>query len=156
MNLVAEIAAALLGFIAIFLALSRSDGRFAESDRHFIQAMIMSAALAIVLALSPRALSLFFADAQVWRIAAAVGLALGGTAMSLQIRQQLKMTRDEAEKIHWLWHGVAWSLALLAGAFFILALVDAARGSAYFVAGVSVTILLSLTVFTAVVFRRFF
>jgi preprotein translocase subunit SecE len=118
--------------------------------------MVMSAALAIVFALAPRALSLFFADAAVWRIAASAGLLLGGTAMSLQIRQQFRMSRDEAAKIHWLWHGVAWLLGMLAGVFFILALVDAGRSSAYFVAGVSTTVLLSLTVFTAVVFRRFF
>jgi hypothetical protein len=36
LNLVAEIAAALIGFIAVFLALSKTDGRFSESDRHFI------------------------------------------------------------------------------------------------------------------------
>jgi len=40
LDLVAEIAAALLGFIAVFLALSKSDGRFSESDRHFIQALV--------------------------------------------------------------------------------------------------------------------
>ena len=48
LDLVAEIAAALLGFIAIFLALSKKDGRFTESDRHFIQAFVFSASIAII------------------------------------------------------------------------------------------------------------
>ena len=47
LDLVAQIAAALLGFIAIFLALYRKDGRFAQSDRHFIQALVMSASIAL-------------------------------------------------------------------------------------------------------------
>ncbi len=156
LNLVAEIAAALLGFIAIFIALSRSDGRFAESDRHFIQAMVTSAALAIVLALAPRTLALFLAEAQAWRIAAMVGIGFGGLAMLLQARQQFRMSRDEAVKIHWLWHAVAWLLAATAAVLLILALIDAGRTSAYFVTGLSVMVLLSLTVFIAVVFRRFF
>jgi hypothetical protein len=42
---VAEIAAALLGFVATFLALSKADGRFAESDRIFIQAPVLGSSL---------------------------------------------------------------------------------------------------------------
>ena len=34
LDLIAQIAVALLGFIAIFLALPGPDGRFAQSDRH--------------------------------------------------------------------------------------------------------------------------
>jgi hypothetical protein len=66
LDLVAEIAIALLGFVAIFLALSRADGRFAESDRHFIQALVLGSALAIILALAPRSIILFVTDASVW------------------------------------------------------------------------------------------
>ena len=65
LNLVAEIAVALLGFIAVFLALSKPDGRFADSDWHFIQAKVMNGALAIVLALSPRTFALFVGDTTV-------------------------------------------------------------------------------------------
>jgi len=156
LSLIAEIAAALLGFIAVFIALSKSDGRFAASDRHFIQAMVMTAALAIVLALVPRALALFVSDSDVWRIAAAGGIVFGSVAMVLQARQQIGMSREEAEKIHWLWHAVAWLLAGMSAVMFILTLTNTARASAYFVAGVTVMVLLSLTVFIAVVFRRFF
>jgi hypothetical protein len=156
LSLVAEIAAALLGFIAVFIALSGTDGRFAESDRHFIQAMVMTAALAIVLALVPRALALFVPEAEVWRTAAMGGLVFGSVAMVLQARQQFAMSRKEAAKIHWLWHTVAWLLAGLSAVMLIMALVDSASASAYFVAGVTVMVMLSLTVFIAVVFRRFF
>ena len=50
--LIAEIAVALLGFLAVFIALSNKEGRFAESDRHFIQALVLCAALTIILSLT--------------------------------------------------------------------------------------------------------
>jgi len=156
LDLVAEIATALLGFIAIFLALSKSDGRFSESDRHFIQALVMSATVAIVLAISPRAISLFVTDASVWLSASILAIILGLLAMFLQARQQFRMSRDEAGQIHWLWHVVAWSLAVIGGGLFILAVVDDARTSAFFVSGVSLMVVLCLWVFIGVVFRRFF
>lgn len=87
LDLVAEIAAALLGFIAVFLALSKSDGRFSESDRHFIQALVLSSALAIVLSLAPRSFSLFAADATAWYTASILAITLGSLAILLQVRQ---------------------------------------------------------------------
>ena len=41
LGLIAEIAATLLGFIAVFLALSNEEGRFSAADRHFIQAIVL-------------------------------------------------------------------------------------------------------------------
>jgi hypothetical protein len=156
LGLIAEIAAAFLGFIAIFLALSKADGRFAESDRHFIQALVVTATLTIVLALSPRAISLFATDAMTWFSATILAITLGSLAMFVQARQQFRMSRDEAVQIHWVWHLVAWALGICAAIFFVLALVDSGRASAYFVGGVSLQVALSLWVFIGVVFRRFF
>jgi len=101
LDLVAEISVSLLGFIAIFLALSKTDGRFSASDRHFIQALVMSSALAIVLALAPRSIGLFIADVSVWYVASMLAIVLGSLTMFLQLWQQLRMTRDEAAQIHW-------------------------------------------------------
>ena len=156
LDLIAEIAAALLGFIAIFVALSKTDGRFAKSDRHFIQALVFSASLAIILSIAPRTLSLFGDDSSVWFIATILGLFLGSLVIFLQVRLQLGMTPEEAAQIHWLWHAGAWFIGIACGILFILALVDPGRNIAFYVSGVTLLLPLSLFVFIGVVFRRFF
>ncbi len=156
LNLIAEIAAALLGFIAVFLALSRSDGRFSQSDRHFVQALVLSSSLAIILALAPRSISLFVSATAVWVISAVLALVLGAVAAAVQIRLQLKMSRAEAAQIHWGWHVGAWSIAIASTAFFVSALFVLSKATAFYVAGVSMQIALALCVFIGVVFRRFF
>jgi hypothetical protein len=156
LDLVAEIATALLGFVAIFLALSRADGRFAESDRHFIQALVLGSALAIILALAPRSISLFVTDASVWYAATILAFVLGSISMFVQVRLQLRMSRDEAAQIHWMWHFVAWALSIASGLLFLLAILDSTRITAFYVSGVSLLIPLSLWVFIGLVFRRFF
>jgi len=156
LDLVAEVAAALLGFIAVFLALSRSDGRFSQSDRHFIQALVMTSATAIILALAPRSISLFVADDVVWYAASILAITLGTMAMLLQVSLQRRMAPNEAVQIHWLWHLSAWMLSAASGILFILAIFDSVRTTAYYVSGVSLMIPLCLLVFIGVVFRRFF
>jgi hypothetical protein len=156
LDLIAEIAAAFLGFIALFLALSRSDGRFAESDRHFVQALVLSASLALVLAIAPRPISLFMTDSSIWPVAAGCAIFLGLLTSILQIRLQLRMSSDEAAKIHMLWHIFAWGFGVVASVFFISAVFYQEKAAAFFVAGVSTLVALSLTVFIGLVFRRFF
>ena len=156
LNLVAEISAALIGFIAVFLALSKSDGRFSEADRHFIQALVISSALAIIFALVPRAISLFNDDGSAWHTATITAAILGSGAMYLQIRQQIRMSRGEAAKIHWLWHFAAWALSVSVGVLLVLAILDSTNTIAYYVSAVSMMVPLSLLVFVGVVFRRFF
>lgn len=156
LDLVAEISVALLGFIAIFLALSKTDGRFSASDRHFIQALVINSSLAIVLALAPRSIGLFIADVSIWYVASILALVLGFLAMVLQLWQQLRMTPDEAVQIHWLWHVIAWILGICVGILFIFGLFDSVRIVAFYVGGVSLMVPLCLWVFIGVVFRRFF
>jgi hypothetical protein len=156
LDLVAEIAVALLGFVAVFLALSRADGRFAESDRHFIQALVLGSALAVILAMAPRSISLFVTDASVWYAATILALVLGSLSMFVQVRLQLRMSREEAAQIHWIWHIVAWTLGITSGVLYVLAILDSTRTTAFYVSGVSMLIPLCLWVFIGVVFRRFF
>lgn len=156
LSLVAEVAAALLGFIAVFLALSKADGRFSQSDRHFIQALVVTSATAIILALAPRSISLFVADKTVWYVASILAVSLGSMAMVLQVSLQLRMKPDEAVQIHWLWHLLAWMLSIAIAVLFVLALFDSTRTTAFYVTGVSLMIPLCLLVFIGVVFRRFF
>ena len=156
LDLVAEISVALLGFIAIFLALSKTDGRFSASDRHFIQALVINSSLAIVLALAPRSIGLFSADVSIWYVASILALVLGSLAMVLQLWQQLRMTPDEAVQIHWLWHVIAWILGICVGILSIFGLFDSVRIVAFYVGGVSLMVPLCLWVFIGVVFRRFF
>ncbi len=156
LDLVAEIAAALLGFIAIFLALTKRDGRFTESDRHFIQALVLSSVLAVILAIAPRAFSLFAGDTSTWFAATILAITLGSVNMTVQIRLQLKMSREEAAQIHWMWHLVAWGIGIAAATLFVFALLDSTRTTAFYVGGVSLLVPLSLWVFVGVVFRKFF
>jgi hypothetical protein len=156
LNLVAEIAAALLGFIAVFLALSKTDGRFSESDRHFVQALVTTSALAIIFSLAPRSISLFTTDAKAWYAATILAITIGSLNMLLAARQQLRMSRDQAVQIQWVWHWVAWTFAVSGGTLWVLALFDTANIAAYYVGGVSLMIPLCLWVFIGVVFRRFF
>jgi hypothetical protein len=116
----------------------------------------VSSALAIVLAIAPRSISLFVADELVWQSASILAIILGAMAVLLQARQQLHMLREEAVQIHWLWHLLAWMLAASSAILFVLALVIDARITAYYVGGVSLLIPLCLWVFIGVVFRRFF
>ena len=156
LDLVAEIAAALLGFIAVFLALSKADGRFAESDRHFIQALVLNSTLAIILAIAPRPFSLFVPESSVWYATTILALGLGSVMVVLQVRLQLRMSREEAAQIQPIWHIIAWGLAAVAATLFILGLAYSARVTAYYVSGVTVLVPLCLWVFIGVVFRRFF
>ena len=156
LDLVAEIAAALIGFVAVFLALSKKDGRFAESDRHFIQALVMVASITIILSLAPRSISLFTDSANAWFASTILALTLASLNTIMTVRQQLRMSRDEAVQIHWIWHSVAWVLGALSALLVVLALFDSTRVVAYYVAGISLLIPLCLWVFIAVVFRRFF
>jgi hypothetical protein len=136
--------------------LSNTGGRFSEADRHFIQALVTTAALAIIFSLTPRALSLFAADANVWYAATILALTIGSLNMLLAARQQLRMSRDEAVQIHWVWHWLAWTFTASGGILWVLALFDTANTAAYYVGGVSLMIPLCLWVFVALVFRRFF
>jgi len=156
LDLVAEIAAALLGFIAIFFALSKTNGRFTESDRHFIQALVLSSALAVILAISPRPISLFVGDELLWYAATMLAIFLGSLNIAVQVRQQILMSREEATQIHWVWHVVAWGLGIASAVLFVLALLDSTRATAFYVSGVSLLIPLCLWVYIGVVFRRFF
>lgn len=156
LDLVAEIAAALLGFVAIFLALSKTDGRFSESDRHFVQALVTTSALAIILSLAPRSFSLFTSDEKAWYAATILAITMGSLNILMAARQQLRMSRDQAAQIHWVWHWLAWTLGVSAGTLWGLALFDSANIAAYYVGGVSLMIPLCLWVFIGVVFRRFF
>jgi hypothetical protein len=156
LDLIAQIAVALLGFIAIFLALPGPDGRFTQSDRHFVQALVMSSSIAIVLAIAPRALGLLLSEDEIWMTASWIALALGLPAFALEARHQLKMSREESEQIHWVWHVIAWGLAIASGALFVLAILRDGQTVTYYVGGVTAIVPLSLWVFTGVVFRRFF
>jgi hypothetical protein len=156
LDLIAQIAVALLGFIAIFLALPGPDGRFTQSDRHFVQALVMSSSIAIVLAIAPRALGFVVAKEAIWQTASWLALGLGLPAFVVEARHQLRMNREESAQIHWIWHWVAWGLAVASSALFLLAVISDGKTVAYYVGGVTAIVPLTLWVFAGVVFRRFF
>ena len=156
LGLLAEVAAAFLGFIAIFIMFSRDDGRFAESDKHFVQGLVVTATSVIILCLLPRVLSLFFPEAAVWEICVFVVVVLGPIIAAYQAWDQFIMPHEEAIKVHWGWHVPGWTLTVFSFLFLIAAALGLlAADGGYMVA---MTLLLSVTLwcFIAIVFRKFF
>jgi|APSaa5957512535_1039671.scaffolds.fasta_scaffold46402_2 hypothetical protein len=154
--LVAEIAAAILGFIAVFIALSKENGRFSESDRHFIQALVLSSILAIVLALTPSSLRLFFSEEVVWQYSVYLSIALGSIVSILMAWEQLHMSTTETRSVNWLWHVPPWGMAIAVMTSLAFAVVQDANYVEAFVISATLMIPLSLWCFTAIVFRKFF
>ena len=156
LTLVAEISAALLGFIAVFLVLSNREGRFAESDRHFIQALVLTGTLAIILALVPRGLSFFVHGEEIWEVSLIVAMVLAAVNIPYQVRSQLKMSKEEAARIHWGWHVTLWGMGSLVIIFLVVGILGLADAMGVYTAATGFTVLIALGSFVAVVFRKFF
>lgn len=154
--LTAEISVSLLGFIAVFLVLSTKEGRFAESDRHFIQALVISSSVAIFAALLPRGLSFFFLGEVLWMTSLIVMAVVGTMALAFQGWIQLKMSPEEAAHIHWGWHVIAWGLGLIASAMIVIGLLGYADKVGMYIGAATVVAILALWSFVSVVFRKFF
>lgn len=152
----AEISATLLGFIALFLFLSKSDGHFEEADRHFIMALVLNSVTVVVLALTPQILNLYETGEDIWIIATTVALVIGSSSAAYQGRVQWKMSRDEATKIHGGWHTGAWSMAAVTAFFIVAGLFGYLDAKAAYVTAVSLMLAVALWCFVAIVFRRFF
>ncbi len=153
---IAEIAATLLGFVAVFLALSKEKGRFSQSDRHFIQALVLCCAFAIVFSLLPAVLSYSLEEAQVWWVSQISAGFAALAIMGLMLRHQVTMQREEAEQIAWLWHAPNWALGTLATVLLILTFIYPGSAAGLFLLGVACMIPLSLWCFITLIFRRYF
>jgi len=154
--LIAEISATFLGFIAVFLVLSDKEGRFYASDKHFVQALVLTAAYTIILALTPGALSFFMAGDVLWTLSLGIAAVLGVASAVFQARVQLQMTPEEAAKIHSGWHLAAWGISIIASLLIIAGLLGFADPVAMFIGTLSLGVFLALLLFIAVVFRKFF
>jgi hypothetical protein len=154
--LIAEISATFLGFIAVFLILSDKEGRFHESDKHFVQALVLTAAYTIILALTPGALSFIMAGDVLWTSSLGIAAALGMASAVFQARVQLKMTPEEAAKIHPGWHFAAWGISFIALSLIIAGLLGFADPVGMLIGTLSLGVFLALLLFIAVVFRKFF
>jgi hypothetical protein len=154
--LIAEISTTFLGFVAVFLVLSNKEGRFHESDKHFVQALVLAAAYSIILALTPGALSFFMAGDVLWTLSLGIAAILGVASAVFQARVQLKMTPEEAAKIHSGWHFATWGISFIALLLIFSGLLGFADPVGMFIGTVSLGVLLALLLFIAVVFRKFF
>jgi len=153
---IAQVSATLLGFVAVFIVLSNKNGRFSQSDRHFIQAMILSASYAFFLALMPGMLSYFFSGSMMWVPSLAAAATVGLCSAVFQAWEQYKMTPEEAAKIHWAWHVIAWGMAVIMLLLMIFGLFGVADPAAMYISTATVSVILALWSFIAVVFRKFF
>jgi hypothetical protein len=154
--IIAEISVAFLGFIAVFLILSNREGKFDESDRHFVQALVLTAAYTIILALTPGALRFVVVGDALWTLSFGIAAVLGVASGVFQARVQLKMTPEEAAKIHWGWHLTAWGISAIASLLIIAGLFGFADPVGLYIGTMSLGVLLALLLFIAVVFRKFF
>ncbi len=82
--LIAQISATLLGFVAVFTVLANQDSPFAESDKHFIQAFVVSGSYAIFLSLVPGLLSYWLSGDTLWRVSLGFAAMLGTVATLFQ------------------------------------------------------------------------
>jgi len=153
---IAEISAVFLGFISVFLILSDKEGRLYESDKHFVQAFVLAAAYTIILALTPGALSFFMAGDVLWTLSLGIAAVLGMASAVFQARVQLRMTPEEAAKIHWGWHFAGWGICIIASLLIIAGLLGFADPVGMFIGTMSLGVFLALLLFIAVVFRKFF
>ena len=156
LGLIAEISATLLGFIAVFLALSKEDGKFSESDRHFIQAQVLCSTYAIVFGLVPGALARIVSEPRAWELALYAALACAIVVTVLMAWEQSRMSWEESRSVHWLWHVPPWTMGVVAMGMLILAYLNRAEIASYYVVGLSLMIGISVWCFIAIVFRRFF
>jgi hypothetical protein len=147
--LIAEISATFLGFIAVFLILSDKEGRFHESDKHFVQALVLTAAYTIILALTPGALSFIMAGDVLWTSSLGIAAALGMASAVFQARVQLKMTPEEAAKIHPGWHFAAWGISFIALSLIIAGLLGFADPVGMLIGTLSLGVFLALLLFIA-------
>lgn len=155
LELITEVSATLLGFVAVFLALSNNKGRFDESDRHFVQALVLCSTCCIVAGLTPRALSLFLVD-NLWTYGLIIFLISGVLTMSIMAWTQLSMPPEENAKVHALWHVPAWSLGVTATVLVIIGLFQTYQAHAFYVAAASLLVGIAVWSFISIVFRRFF
>ena len=156
LTFLAEVSVTLLGFIAVFLVLSNKEGRFDASDRHFIQAMVVAASLSIITAIAPSSLSFFVPETSLWTAANLAAMAVGVPVIVLQLRLQFAMSAEEAAKIHWAWHTIAWGMGGSAFLLLVVGFMGAANPVTMYVSAASLVAILALWSFLAVVFRKFF
>jgi hypothetical protein len=156
LNALAQIAATYSGFIAVFLAFVPKEGRFATSDAHFVQAMVLGTIGTMMLALAPAAMSLIVPERTVWFDMTLFALIAGIPSTGFQAWQQAREAADKSDKTPVFWHVPGWVLGLSSLACFIAAMAQPEVRAGYYVAGVSLSLAISIWCFIAVVFRKFF
>jgi hypothetical protein len=118
--------------------------------------MVVSASLAILLAIIPSALSFLISDASLWRPAAITAAAIGLPVLIMQLKIQFSMSEQEAAKIHWGWHVIAWSMGGLGYLLLIIGGTGLSDPATMYASAATLVTMLALWSFIAVVFRKFF
>ena len=156
LQLIAEISAAFLGFIAVFIALSNEEGRFSASDRHFIQGLVLSSAFALFVSFAPSTLALYLESRVAWVYSLWIAIVGGTITAALMGWEQWHMPPEESVKVNVLWHVPPWLIGTVMFALPLHALYTGTNIEGAFIATLTLSIPLSLWCFIAIVFRRFF
>jgi hypothetical protein len=152
----AQIAATYSGFIAVFIAFVNKDGRFSADDAHFVQAMVLGTIGTIILALAPPVLGLMMPRQQVW-FSVTVFAVVGGVPAALyQAWTQRRIDKADVRQVHVAWHVPGWALGFCALACFVVALLKPELREGMYVAGVTLSLTISIWCFIAITFRKFF
>ena len=153
---VAQIAATYSGFIAVFIAFVNKDGRFSADDAHFVQAMVLGTIGTIILALSPPVLGLMMARERVWFVVTSAAVIAGIPTTIYQAWLQSRPLPENTPQIPIGWHVPGWALGFCALACFFAALLMPAIREGLYVAGVTISLTISIWCFIAITFRKFF
>ena len=104
----------------------------------------------------PRVFALYLEDNRVWEYSLWISVFLLTLAGYLEGKAQLSMDKAEAGKIHVGWHVGAWGLATCSVIAVVGGLINPQFAAQNYVTGVFFSVLVSLFVFTGLIFRRFF
>lgn len=119
LTLIAELAVAFVGFLAIFLIFARREGRFSPPDSLRVRSILISSLFAMFLALLPLMLHLYgMRPSALWRTVSATGLIVGMLVGVGIARRQLALSPEERSAVGTVHTLVAWGLFTAAAVLF--------------------------------------
>ena len=116
LSVFAEVAAALVGFVAIFLVLVRREEKFPAEDAIRIRVMVLVGFAVICMSLLPIAIAETSLDnVQVWVISSAAFILLIGSVSAFTAVRHFQLPDTARENIPWSNLLIGWSCAAAAG-----------------------------------------
>ncbi|MEE4360752.1 MAG: hypothetical protein V2I63_04430 [Pseudomonadales bacterium] len=126
LSVFAEVAAALVGFVAIFLVLVRREGKFPAEDAIRMRVMVLVGFAGICLSLLPIAIAETSLDhVQVWIISSAAFIVMVGSIAVYTAVRHFQLPDAARENIPWSNLLIGWSCVAAAGGLLVSNLLQA-------------------------------